>query len=205
MTPAHLDEAWQHIDEAMAIAERLADPDVLGRVLTLKGYCQRMCCEYEAAAATARQALPLVRSESLWDRAALARWPVERRTTSWAASRPVMSGCPNSKPRPAAPATTARSGGASSLSDTIEMARTGDLRKALKHARRMLERPQFWYVNRALHGLISAVSRRGGRGARRAGRAWSRNNRRTTSTRACRRPRCSRPRRSPDSTSARGR
>jgi tetratricopeptide (TPR) repeat protein/predicted Ser/Thr protein kinase len=69
LTHANLDEASRGVDEATAIAERLADVDVLGRVLVGKGWFQRMSCDYEAAAATSERVLGLELGGSLWARA----------------------------------------------------------------------------------------------------------------------------------------
>ena len=71
MSPAHLDEAWQWMDEAAAIAERLADPVVMGSVLVGQTMGQRVCCEFEAAGATAEEGLHLVGVRSVWERADL--------------------------------------------------------------------------------------------------------------------------------------
>jgi tetratricopeptide (TPR) repeat protein/predicted Ser/Thr protein kinase len=154
MTPAHLDEGWQQIDEAMAIAERLADPAVLGRVLTFKVFCQRMCNELDGAAATARQALPLVRNGSLWDRADLL---VGVTNAAYFLGR--FATCDDVLPELEAVARRAGHHGAlwwrEHAQRTIELARTGDLRTALEHARHRLEKPQFWYVNRAAYCLYS--------------------------------------------------
>jgi eukaryotic-like serine/threonine-protein kinase len=69
LTHANLDEAARGVDEATAIAERLADVDVLGRVLVGKGFFQRMSCDYEAAATTSGRVLALEHGGSLWARA----------------------------------------------------------------------------------------------------------------------------------------
>jgi tetratricopeptide (TPR) repeat protein len=68
---AKLDDAWLTTNEASVTAERLADPYVLGRVLSAKVYVQRNCLELDAAIETGRQALGLLRPEALWDRADL--------------------------------------------------------------------------------------------------------------------------------------
>lgn len=60
MSPTHMDATLRGLDEAMQIAERLAEPEALGRVLVGKGWSQRMLGEYPAAAATAERALDLV-------------------------------------------------------------------------------------------------------------------------------------------------
>jgi tetratricopeptide (TPR) repeat protein len=65
---AKLDEAWLTTNEAAATAEQLADPYVMGRVLSAKVYVQRNCLEMDAAIETGRQALALLRPEALWDR-----------------------------------------------------------------------------------------------------------------------------------------
>ncbi|HEY5550260.1 MAG TPA: hypothetical protein VIK52_00115, partial [Opitutaceae bacterium] len=66
MSPAHIAEAWQRLDEAMALAEHVADPAVLECALIGKSCCQRMCFEHEASTATARQAPSLPHAGSLW-------------------------------------------------------------------------------------------------------------------------------------------
>ncbi|HWI20659.1 MAG TPA: AAA family ATPase [Vicinamibacterales bacterium] len=69
MSPGHVDEAWLLNDEAMVIAERLADPVLLGQVLAGKCNGHRLCCEFEASEATAEEALPLLGQAALWERA----------------------------------------------------------------------------------------------------------------------------------------
>jgi len=65
---AQLDEAWRHLDQATATAERLADPSVLGHALIAKVILQRNGMELDAAIQTGRQALTLLRPEALWER-----------------------------------------------------------------------------------------------------------------------------------------
>ena len=154
ITPAHLDDGWQLADEATAIAERLADPAVLGRVLTSRAFCHRVCCEYEAAAATARQALALAASRSLWDRADLL---IALTNAEYFLGR--FSVCEELLPE--LDTASSRAGHHAGpwwrelAQRTIELARTGDLRTALGHARHRLERPQFSYLNRAVYGIYS--------------------------------------------------
>ena len=61
-----MDEAWQFIDEASALAARVGDSIVDARVLTARASGHRFCGEYEAASATARRALPATRGGSAW-------------------------------------------------------------------------------------------------------------------------------------------
>ena len=106
-----IEESWQAIDEATSIAERLNDTDTLSRVLAGKSYCERLCSEPKASAATAQKSLQLRRGGSLWERADLflGRILCEllcrslRGDLRRAASRAR-------KPRPVAPAITERSG-----------------------------------------------------------------------------------------------
>jgi tetratricopeptide (TPR) repeat protein len=154
MSPAHVDEAWHSVDEAVAIGERLADPAVLGRVLTGQSYCQRQCCEYRLALATARRALPMVPRGSLRDRVELLviLLNAEYFLGRFRACEDVLV-----EIEPAA----SRAGHHGALwfhevaQHSMETARTGDLRQALEHSRRRLDRPQFPYVNRALFGLYN--------------------------------------------------
>jgi len=145
MSPAHVDEAWQHLDEALALAEKLADPAVLGRVLTAKSYCERMCCEYQASAATARQALPLVLSGSQWDRADLL---VILSNSEYFLGR--FTECLELLPEVAATAARAGHHGALFISDwfrlLIEATRTGDIRTFRERAMQALSGPHFPFI-----------------------------------------------------------
>jgi tetratricopeptide (TPR) repeat protein len=67
----HVDEAWHHVDDAMATAERLGDSSLLGRILGSKLIVQYACLELEAARDTGRRALPLLPAEAGWGRADL--------------------------------------------------------------------------------------------------------------------------------------
>jgi len=77
LTAGRVDGAWQCIDEASALAERVGDSFVDARVMTARAYGHRFCAEYEAASVTARRALPATRGGSAWGVADLllnARW-----------------------------------------------------------------------------------------------------------------------------------
>lgn len=154
MSPAHLDEAWRYIDEAVAVAERVADPAVLGSVLATYGYCQRFCCDFGAAAATARRALAMIPSESLRDRAAAL---VGLSVAEYHLGR--FAAVDERLPELDTAANRTGYGGGQWWSElahrNIELARTGDLRTALTHATHRLTRVEFAYLNRALHGVIT--------------------------------------------------
>lgn len=145
MSPAHIDEAWQHIDEAVTLARDLVDPVVIGRVLTGQSFCQRMCCEYEAAVATARQALPLVVNGSQWDRAELL---VILSTTEYFLGH--FAECVELLPE--LTATAGRAGHHGALffggwfEHVIEATRTGNSRSLLAHATQAHIGPYFPYV-----------------------------------------------------------
>ncbi len=66
LTAGHVDGAWQCLDEASALAERVGDSVVDARVLTARAYGHRFCAEYEAASATGRRALPATLGGSAW-------------------------------------------------------------------------------------------------------------------------------------------
>jgi tetratricopeptide (TPR) repeat protein/tRNA A-37 threonylcarbamoyl transferase component Bud32 len=65
------DEAERNLEEAMATAERLADPALIGHVLMFKAVVQDNSLDLGAALDTGRRALPLLRSEALWERSDL--------------------------------------------------------------------------------------------------------------------------------------
>jgi len=146
MSPAHVDEGWQRINEAMAIAESLGDPAVFGRVLSRKAYCQRFCCEYEAAGATTREALSLTPIGSLWDRAdLLANVAVsEYYLGRFATGEELL---------PELEAAAGRAGHHGALwihervQHGIETTRTGDIRAFLEYSKQALSRPRFRYVS----------------------------------------------------------
>jgi tetratricopeptide (TPR) repeat protein len=69
ISPAHLDEAAEHLNAAIAIAERLDDPVVSRRVVAAQAGSLRMCCDLEGALAMGRRALDTIPSVALWDRA----------------------------------------------------------------------------------------------------------------------------------------
>jgi tetratricopeptide (TPR) repeat protein/predicted Ser/Thr protein kinase len=69
ISPAHLEEAAEHLDAAVAIAERLDDPIVSRRVLGAQAGTLRMCCDYARAFALGRRTLDITPSVALWDRA----------------------------------------------------------------------------------------------------------------------------------------
>jgi tetratricopeptide (TPR) repeat protein/predicted Ser/Thr protein kinase len=68
-SPAHLEQAAEWMAEAQALAEHLEDPQAISRVLLSQSHFERMCCDYEAAAATARRALFVVPAGDLRVRA----------------------------------------------------------------------------------------------------------------------------------------
>ena len=154
MSPAHVNEGWQRIDEAVAIAEHLADPAVLGLVLIAKSFCQRHCCEFEPGAATARHALSLIPSGSLWDRADLLAILL---TFEFSLGR--FAACDELLPE--AEAVAGRAGHHGALHNhgvfqhAIEMVRTGDVRPYLAWARQALGGPHLRYITRTIVGVCS--------------------------------------------------
>ena len=154
MSPAYLDEAWQAMDEAAAIAERLADPVVLGRVLTDKGLSQVLCCEFEAAQATAQQALHLVREGPVWQRADLLA-----SLTFSARYRGQFALCDERLLELETAAT--RSGNHAALwmhdavRNSIETARMGDIRASLSRVNQMLGTPFVRYLTRSWVGICN--------------------------------------------------
>lgn len=151
MSPAHMDETLQGMDEATRIAERLADPEVMGRVLVGKGWSQRTSGEYEAAAATAEKAFDLVSGGPLWVRAdnlaslVVSAYYLGRFATSeqWLPELESVAG---------------RAGHHGGLwtherfQHGIEMARTGDIRRQLDHSTQALKGPTLRYITRTAIG-----------------------------------------------------
>jgi tetratricopeptide (TPR) repeat protein/predicted Ser/Thr protein kinase len=72
LSPPHLEEAGTCMAEAIAIADRLEDPEAVGRILMAKGAYQRMLSQYDASLDTARRARALIPPGALWDRADVA-------------------------------------------------------------------------------------------------------------------------------------
>lgn len=154
MSPAHIEESWQRGSEAVAVAERLAEPGVLGLVLMAYGYLERYCADFEGAAATARRALAMLPVGALRDRAtALVGLTVaDYHLGHFAAVEERL-------PELASAADRTGFGGAHWWHELaqhgIELARTGDLRTALTHAAHRLARPEFAYLNRAVHAIFT--------------------------------------------------
>jgi len=71
VSSSNLDESWDRLEQAEALAERTGDTDLVGRVLSGKAMLQRSTCEYHASIATARRGLELVREDAPWERAEL--------------------------------------------------------------------------------------------------------------------------------------
>lgn len=154
MSPAHVHEVWQFIDEATVIAERLSDPVVLGLALAGKSYGHRMCSEFEAAQATAEEALPLLSQEALWDRA-----DVLFSLTYTLYYRGRFSACDARLPELQAAAGRAGHHGAQWVHDLIHnaiaFARSGDIRTFMGRAMATLAEPRARYFPRSLVGLGS--------------------------------------------------
>ena len=152
MSSANLDEAWQTVDEAAAIAERLDDPAVLGRVLVGKTYCQRLSCQYEAAARTAEKGLHLLQTGSLWDRA---DHLVSVVYSAYYLGR--FATCEERLPELEAVAGRAGHHGAlwahERVQHGIETARTGDIRRQLGYSAQALSGPTFRYISRTSAGV----------------------------------------------------
>ena len=146
MSPAHVDEAWQALDEAIAIAERLDDAGVLGLAVSRLSNGQRFCCEYEASIGSARRALPALRSGSATEQADL--------LVNLVMSEFYLGHFETSErllPELKAAADRVGHHGALWVHDRfrhgIEFARTGDLAAFLARARALLGSPHFRHVN----------------------------------------------------------
>jgi tetratricopeptide (TPR) repeat protein/predicted Ser/Thr protein kinase len=154
LTATNLDEASHAVDEATAIAVRLADPDVLGLVLVGKGWLQRMSCDFEAAAETGERALDFPLGGSLWARAdnlanlVMSNHTLGRFATSekWLRELESVAG---------------RAGFHGALwvcdriSHAIETARTGNLRQQLANSTQALGSPILRYITRSSVGVCS--------------------------------------------------
>ena len=152
MSPAYLEEAWQAMDEATAIAGRLADPVVLRRVLNDRVHSHRLCGELEAAQATAQEALHLVGEGPVWERAD------SLTGLTWSAyDRGRFATCDEQLPELETAAT--RSGRHASLwvrdiiRNGIDTARMGDIRASLIRLNQMLGTPFLRYLIRPWVGI----------------------------------------------------
>ena len=154
LTPGHVDEAWQFIDEASALAARVGDSIVDARVLTARAYGQRFCGEYEAASATARRALPATRGDSAWGVAELLTSLVVS-----AARLGRFAACAELLPELEAAARRAGHHGALWVHElnqhAIELARTGNLRAYLGKAKNALDGPGLRFITRSIVAAYS--------------------------------------------------
>jgi eukaryotic-like serine/threonine-protein kinase len=148
MLPAKLDEAWQSIDEATALAACVGDSLVDARVLTARAYGHRLCGEYEAGSATARRALPATRGGSTWGVAEL--------LTSLVVSEAYLgrfAACDELLPELEAAARRAGHHGALWVHErtlhAIELARTGNIRIYLKQSQVPLRGPHLRFLSRS--------------------------------------------------------
>jgi tetratricopeptide (TPR) repeat protein/tRNA A-37 threonylcarbamoyl transferase component Bud32 len=76
LTPVSLnvsppDVAWEYMERAVAVAERIADPSLTGHVLHYKAVAHNLCGEPEAALEVGEHALSLIREEAVAERADL--------------------------------------------------------------------------------------------------------------------------------------
>jgi tRNA A-37 threonylcarbamoyl transferase component Bud32/tetratricopeptide (TPR) repeat protein len=71
VSQAQPDEGWRHLEEALAAAESMNQPALLGHVLNFKASFERHYLELDAASESGRRAMQLLRPEALWDRADL--------------------------------------------------------------------------------------------------------------------------------------
>ena len=154
LTPGHVDEAWQSIDEASALAARVGDSIVDALVLTTRAYGQRLCGEYEAASATARRALPATRGGSAWGVAELLH--------GLAASELALGRFSATEELLPELETAARRAGHHGalwvhklIQQVIDLARTGHLRAFLGEAKNALEGPGLRYISRS---VVAAAS-----------------------------------------------
>ena len=147
-----IEESWQAIDEATSIAERLNDTDTLSRVLAGKSYCERLCSEPKASAATAQKSLQLRRGGSLWERADLL---LGRILCEFYVGR--FAKCDELLPELEAAAGRAGHHGAlwvhGRVKHGLELARTGDIRRYLDDSTQALAGATFTYVTRIGVGL----------------------------------------------------
>ncbi len=154
LAPGHVDEAWQFIDEASALAARVGDPIVDARVLTARAYGQRFCGEYEAASATARRALPATRGGSAWGVAELLAELVVSE-----AYLGRFAACDELLPELEAAARRAGHHGAlwvhDSIQFTTELSRTGHLRAFLGKVKNLLDGSGLRFMTRS---VVAAAS-----------------------------------------------
>ncbi len=148
MRPAQVDEAWQSIDEATALAARVGDSIVDARVLSARAHSQRLCGEHEAASATARLALLAIRGGSAWGVADL--------LTSLVISEAYLGcfgACDELLPELEAAARRAGHHGAlwvhERMQHAIELARTGNVRTYLEQSQVALAGPHFRFLTRS--------------------------------------------------------
>ncbi len=152
MTPTHMDATLRGLDEATHIADRLADPVVVSRVMVGKGWSQRMSGEFAAAAATSEKALHLesrgplqVRADNLVN-LIVAAYYLGRFATS-------------EKWLPELEAVAARAGHHGALwaherfRHSLETARTGDLRRQLDYSTQALSGPFLKFITRTFVGV----------------------------------------------------
>jgi tetratricopeptide (TPR) repeat protein len=149
LTAGHVDGAWQCLDEASALAERVGDSFVDARVMTARAYGHRFCAEYEAASATARRALPATRGGSAWGVADL-------RMNQVASALPLgrLTAIDELLPELETAARRAGHHGAlwahGMLQHTTELSRTGHLGTFLGKAKNALDGPGLRFVTRSM-------------------------------------------------------
>ncbi len=148
LSPGHVDEAWQSIDEATALASRVGDSIVDAQVLRARASGHRVCGEYEAASATARLALPAIRAGSAWG--------VTDLLASLVLSEAYLgrfAACDELLPELEVAARRAGNHGAlwahERVLHAIELARTGRMRTYLEHSQASLGGLHFRYVTRS--------------------------------------------------------
>ncbi len=148
MVPLQVDEAWQSIDEATAVAASVGDSIVDARVLTARAYGHRLCGEYEAGSATARRALPATRGGSAWGVAEL--------LTSLVVSEAYLgrfAACDELLPELEAAARRAGHHGALWVHErtlhAIALARTGNIRTYLEQSQVALRGPHLRFLTRS--------------------------------------------------------
>jgi eukaryotic-like serine/threonine-protein kinase len=144
-------DSWQSLEDVRAVARELGDRELEARVLIGLSFCHRVCTEFDAAIAATRQALAIVRPESLWDRADLLASLLyseymQGRLSVCDALLPDLSTASSKSGHHGAAWVLGR------VRSNIDLLRSGNLRAFLAEAEQALEAPQFRFVNRTSVG-----------------------------------------------------
>ncbi|MGQ0734352.1 MAG: serine/threonine-protein kinase [Acidobacteriota bacterium] len=202
-SPSRIDEAWTHIEGALAIAEQLENPALLADVLLSKSVAQRLSGEYGPALATGLRGLPLAPADAPWRRADFL-WTLVTVTYYMGRFPEAATFLDSLEPV----ARRAGHHGALWLHDrvvsAIALARSGDLRAYFADCERMLPSPQLPYVSKTFAAVARLYLGKKIGHSTSSPRLWP-SSRKNTSSPTCRRPTCSPPRRSSDATARPGR